>query len=183
MDLPMSLYTFYPANWPRKDGTFISTTKNSRKLTKISRDYDDFIMKLLVTALVDDAPHLHNQPIVPIMINEECVMALIDTGAESTCINITKAIKFGLKRRADKDGFIKTISDKEETKSLGYEAKFNWVSNNWKFCPVDGFMNVFSAIPFPKGRNKYDVIIGRDILKKVEVTYNGKKKEVVVKWG
>ena len=180
-DIGLVFCVFHQTGWPCKDGTIVSTDENSRRLTNISSIYDEFIMKMLITSLVNDPPHLNNLPIVPVKINEHQTFALIDTGAESTCINILSASKYELKPNG-KNGWLRTISDKVKTEYIGFDAKFNWVSEDG-FTPVDGFPLSFCGIPFLENRDKYDVIIGRDILKKVTLIYDGKNRKVIINWG
>jgi hypothetical protein len=163
-----------------KDGTLLTVKRKSRVLTNLSIDYDKIIMNMIMADLVDDGLHLKNLPIIPVKINEHTVNALIDTGAEYTCINIVKALEFGLKKNGNNIE-LRTISDKESTLTTGFDAKFNWVTK--RVAPGIGFLQSFCGINFPKRRNKYDVIIGRDILKKVVLTYDGKIGKVIIKWG
>jgi len=181
MYLPMSLYTFIQVEWIQSKGTKIISNRNGRKLTNLSRSYDDLLMKLLVATLTDDSPRLHNMPIVPLMVNEHMLYALIDTDAEGTCINVQTAWRLNLKSSGTRTP-IKTISDKDDTIFFDFTAKFNWLSQNGSSIR-DRFQQTFNGVPFPKSRNKYDVIIGRDILKKVAIIYDGKSREIKIKWG
>jgi hypothetical protein len=126
--------------------------------------------------------HETGLPLIEVYVNEHKVNALIDTGATTTVISSQRAIDLQLnKSKINND--ITTIAKGVVLKSIGYSIKFNWILNDDGESKIqDGFPLNIDSVDFPNDRKLYDMIIGRDVLRRVSFEYAGMYEMIIIRY-
>lgn len=92
--------------------------------------------------------------------------ALIDTGSDSTIVCNSIFEKFTIDKTKIKNSGLSTmLYDSKETKV--YPFNFKIPENNWKS------FSAYSAIVDLSKRNEYDVILGMNLIKNLDLHYSG----------